>query len=105
MVDVINELLSYGEAARLIGPNVSPASIFRWSTRGLLSSSGQRVVLKTVRIGRGRCTTRSFLNEFLLMTADIDSLVAPPTDHCNPPDFPFQPGIAMMTKRPISCSG
>ena len=68
-----SDLLSLPEAARALPGNVNPATVWRWATRG---RNGVR--LGTLKIGRGRYTTRRELQRFLV-ASDSSSVVAQST--------------------------
>jgi hypothetical protein len=63
-------LISLAAAAKLLpgehsGKGVSPATVYRWGTRGLPLSGGQVIKLAMWRIGRKWVTTRGALANFV----------------------------------------
>lgn len=58
---VLDELLSLSEAAKRLPQKPSPATLYRWRTKG-----ANGVHLKCVRIGRTWYTTIRWLNDFIV---------------------------------------
>lgn len=58
------QLLTLAEACRLLPRQPSPATLWRWRTKGILTN-GQRIKLDCVRVGGTWCTTRKAMAEFL----------------------------------------
>jgi len=67
-------------AARLLpgegGRSISPATVYRWGTRGLPLTDGRILRLKLWRIGRKWATTRGALAEFIAAQQPDESLQA-----------------------------
>lgn len=59
-----DELLTLGEACRLLPRKPSPATLWRWRTKGILIGK-QRIKLECVRVGGQWCTTADAMAEFL----------------------------------------
>jgi len=73
------------EAARRLPPlrgnrPVSPATLWRWSARGLTARDGRAVRLETIRIGGTTCTSDQALSRFFhaLSSADEPGGSGPP---------------------------
>lgn len=64
-----HDILRIADAAKLVspvdGPAVHETTVRRWSRLGVLSTSGQRVFLRSMRIGRRLYTTQEWLEQFI----------------------------------------
>jgi hypothetical protein len=63
------KLITFAQAARRLpslrlDAPVSPSTLFRWSQRGLLTPTGDRVKLETRRFGRTHITSVEALDRF-----------------------------------------
>jgi len=65
-----DELLTLAEACRLLPKTPSPATLWRWRTRGV-SVGGQRIKLECIRVGGKWCTTRQAMANFLRRQTDV----------------------------------
>lgn len=64
-IDIENEaLLTLGQACRILPSKPSPATLWRWRTRGVLIRD-KRFKLECVRVGRKWYTTASAFADFL----------------------------------------
>ena len=64
-----DELVTLGEACRLLPRRRSPATLWRWRTSGVLVN-GRRIRLECVRVGGQWHTTRAAFSEFLRTQTD-----------------------------------
>ena len=65
VIDLENdELLTLAEACRLLPKTPSPATLWRWRTKGVVVN-GQRVQLECVRVGGAWHTTKKAFADFL----------------------------------------
>lgn len=67
-----DELLTLSEACRLLPRQPSPATLWRWRTRGL-KVNGKCVKLECIRVGARWCTTREALADFLRRSTEAAS--------------------------------
>ncbi len=75
MIDISSEdLLSLGEAAKLIPGRPHCTTIWRWSCRGVAG-----VQLESIKLGRTRYTSREALQRFAARLARADPLQQSPT--------------------------
>src|SRR5262245_11458459 len=68
-------VVPFSEAARRLPPlragrRVSPSTIWRWSAAGVLSRSGKRIRLETIRVGGSSCTSLEALQRFFSKLSD-----------------------------------
>jgi hypothetical protein len=59
-----DELLALGEACRLLPIKPSPATLWRWRTKGVRAGN-QRIWLECVRVGGRWYTTRAAMARFI----------------------------------------
>ena len=59
-----DELLTLGQACRLLPRKPSPATLWRWRVKGV-SVGGQHIKLDAVRVGGIWCTTRAAMVHFI----------------------------------------
>jgi hypothetical protein len=75
-------LISVSEAARSIPAHrgtgrCNPATVWRWITEGVRSTSGERVRLESVRIGGRFVTSREALDRFIQRLSADAGVAAP----------------------------
>lgn len=72
MIDISREQpIPLAQASRLVPPvrkgrPVSPSTLWRWHSVGILSDAGERVRLEVCRIGGSQCTTAEALTRFFV---------------------------------------
>ncbi len=59
-----DELLTLGQACRLLPRKPSPTTLWRWRAKGVIVR-GQRIRLEAVRCGGVWCTTQAAMADFL----------------------------------------
>lgn len=84
MIDISRETpLPLSRAARLVPPlreghPVSPSTLWRWHSIGLLSDAGERIRLEVCRVGGNQCTTSEALSRFFARLSGEEPAVAAP---------------------------
>jgi hypothetical protein len=74
IIDLENdELVSLAKACRFLDRVPSPATLWRWRTKGIKNINGERVRLECVRVGRMWCTTRKAVADFIRRSTDAAS--------------------------------
>jgi hypothetical protein len=70
----LDDLVPLTEAARMVpgGRTVSPVTLWRWTTAGLMAPDGKRVKLAAYRCGKRLCTTRTDMVQFFAAAGGQD---------------------------------